>query len=265
MSFTSRTSLNVLISFSIFCHAGIQLMSQQIVRTGPPPTPLVSVMSVSDDTESSSIALRSSLPTALLRTMVIVSNHSLHSIDAISVIWKITGADGREVTYTEQCDIFFPGQIGRHVASPNARVLMGPNGCFLGSAFPSSDVIRAKHKDILGSLLTALIVDIRIVAVGFDNGDAFETSGNYISEIAARVAAAKQVSAIFRSRLKSGKDVPSILSELATVANAAPGLAGAWIRDYATSVSRSKPEHLMPRLSSLENIQSPAFVVIAKK
>jgi hypothetical protein len=222
-------------------------------------------MRLIDDAGPSTAALRSALPPTLARALVIVTNHSGHSIDAISTIWTITGADGHVVTHNERCDVFFAGQVGKHVALPNGRILMGPNGCYTAATTPPSDMIVAKHKDPLASLATASTVDIRIASVGFDNGDAFETSGDYIAEIVARVSAAKQVAALFRSRLASGKGLSEILAEMNSMADSAPALEGSWIRDYSTAVSGSNREHLMPRISGLEQIRIPTFVVRASK
>jgi hypothetical protein len=238
------------------------LMAQQSPQStiGAPPTTLVRATKLIDDATSAFASLQSTLPTALARGMVVISNGSSNSIDAISTVWKITGPDGRVTTLNQRCDIFLAGQSGRHVALPNARILVGAKSCYPDHNVPPADLIVNMEKSLSAVLAVASQVNIVVEAIAFDNGDAYETNGSYLAEIVDRVNAAHQVAAVFRSGLASGQDASQILSQLKVLSQGATGFQGHWIVDYGTSVSHGTADQMAARINAMDRIPIPIFV-----
>lgn len=231
------------------------------VNLSPSPVQTIRLSSLSETMSPSLSALKSNV--ALASSLVAVSNQSDQAIVAISALWRIRDAAGREQRSRQRCDTFLPAAAGKVLVNAKSTLYLGPNTC-IAEQSPTSDLsgmVTMLERQTIDRLQNAIEIDIVVDAVMFQNGDMFAVDSSYANDIQERVAAANDVATYVRSELAKGQTRLEVQASLSDAGLSRPGQRGAWFRDFATALSRQSEQAFDSYLASLERLSPPRITV----
>lgn len=195
-------------------------------------------------------------PTAQ-RASFALENRTDRRILAIAVTYAIKDANGVARRDINKCDSFLLS--GSHeVALPGARVLVAPGGIFM----PESLLARGRHffgvnpvviTDADESFRGAKEIAIAVDSIIFEDGEVVGPDDlKFAAEIAARKAAAKSLTAKFRSAAAAGQNRSSVISTLAGLSARSANFTERWTARYIRSIQRSRdPDAFVNYMDSL--------------